>query len=138
MSRIAPLLVAAILTACACSAVGCDNRIRFLPELDLQRGMDYEVEACLDERCEHATLNVDGPATQTADVEGALTLWEDADRVELAIGDGDFGGSHAVSFVILDSAGVTIAEFAGEVELTPSQPNGAFCQPTCWSAQVGP
>jgi hypothetical protein len=134
--RLAAAAVAAVLSACACTAAGCDNRVSFLPDVDLERQVEYEVEACFDGVCETARLIVDGPGT--GDVEGALTLWEDADRFELAIGDGDFGGTHAVSFTILDASGTLLAQTAGEIELIRTQPNGAFCPPTCWSGTVEP
>ena len=129
----------ALLTGCACSVEGCANAIHFQSQVDLERNVAYDVEACLDGDCNRATLNVDGPLTQTGAMGGSLPLWEDADRVELAIGDGDFSGMHDVSFSIRGSSGTVIAEFNDSIELTRSEPNGGWpCAPTCWSAEVEP
>ena len=129
----------ALLTGCACSVEGCANAIHFRPQVDLERNVAYDVEACMDGDCNRATLNVDGPLTQTGAMGGSLTLWEDDDRVELAIGDGDFSGRHDVSFSILDASGTVIAEFNDSIELTRSEPNGGWpCGPTCWAAEVEP
>jgi hypothetical protein len=79
---------------------------------------------------------IDGPATQTGDSEGSLTLWEDTDRLELQLGNGDFGGSHRVTLTILDDSKAPLADYAGDVGLVRSQPNGAFCEPTCWWTEI--
>jgi len=129
----------ALLTGCACTQVGCANAIHFEVQVDLERDVAYDIEACLDGDCNRETLNVDGPLTQTGAVGGSLTLWEYDDRVELTIGDGDFSGRHDVSFLILDASGAVIAEFSDSIELTRSEPNGGWpCGPTCWSAEVEP
>ncbi len=131
--------MAALLTGCGCSQVGCANAIHFELQVDLERDVAYDVEACLDGDCHRATLNVDGRLTQTGAMGGSLTLWEDDDRVDLAIGDGDFSGMHDVSFSIRDGSGAIIAGFEGLIELTRSEPNGGWlCGPTCWSAEVRP
>ncbi len=129
----------AMLSGCTCTVEGCANAIHFQPQVDLERNVAYDVEACLDGNCERATLNVDGPLTQTGVMGGSFTLWEDDDRVELAIGAGDFSGMHDVSFSIRDGSGAIIAGFEGSIELTRSEPNGGWlCGPTCWSAEVRP
>ncbi len=115
----------ALLAGCACTTEDCANAIHFRPQVDLERNVAYDVEACLDGDCNRATLNVDGPLTQTGAMGGSLTLWEDDDRVELAVDNGDFSGMHDVSFSIRDASGTVIAEFNDSIELTRSEPTAA-------------
>lgn len=124
----------ALLAGCACTQEGCDNRIRFNPGVDLEPSIPYEVEACLDGSCQHAILTAgdDGRAA----VVGALSLWADGDYIDLALGDGDLDGPHAIAFSVTDEAGRSLATQERQVELTRTQPNGALCPPTCWSAEL--
>ncbi len=130
------LAMAILLAGCACTAIGCDNLIEFVIDFDVERDVTYVANLCFDGRCEVASLSFDGPATQTGALEGAFTLWEDTDRLEFHLRDGDFGGSHRVTLVLRDPSGASVADYDGEMELTRSQPNGAFCEPTCWSARI--
>lgn len=135
MRNLVTLLLVGLLAGCACSAEGCDNRLRFHPEVDLQLNVAYEVHACVDGMCQAAMLEQVGNAW---DIEDGLTLRADDDNIDLALGAGDFGGAHAVTFAVRDAAGVILAEFDGPIELTRSEPNGGgFCGPTCWSADIG-
>ena len=135
MRMLAALLSVAFLAGCACTQVGCDNRLRFHPGIDLQLQSAYAVEACIDGSCTQAVLEQVGDAW---DIEGGLTLRADEDTVDLAVGDGDFGGTHAVTFTVRDGSDAVLATFDGSIELTRSEPNGPFCGPTCWSADIGP
>jgi hypothetical protein len=131
------MAMAILLAGCACTAIGCDNRIEFVLGFDVERAVTYDANVCFDGRCEVASISFDGrPPTQTGAIAGVLTLWEDTDRLELHLGDGEFGGSHRVTLALVDESGASVADYDGEIELTRSQPNGAFCEPTCWSARI--
>ncbi len=129
-------LMAAFLAGCACTAVGCINAVAFQVGFAVERDVVYEVEACVDGLCTHASMSVVGPATQTGDTVGALTLWEDADRLDLDLGHGDFSGSHEVALTIRDASGAALVSWSETVEMQRSQPNGPWCDPTCWYAEV--
>ena len=135
MRRLAALLSVALLAGCACTQVGCDNRLRFHTGIDLQLHAAYAVEACIDGSCSRAVLEQIGDAW---DIEDGLTLRADEDNVELAIGDGDFSGTHGVTFTVRDASNAVLASFEGPIEFAKSEPNGGFCGPTCWSADIGP
>jgi len=136
MRGLAALLIVALLAGCACTAVGCDNRLRLHPGFDLQFDVAYEVEACIDGSCNEAVL--EQQAGDSWDLEDGLTLRADEDNIDLALGDGDFSGMHAVTFTVRDPSGAVLASFDGPIEFTRTQPNGQFCEPTCWSADIGP
>lgn len=139
MVRFLWLVLAAALAGCACTAVGCFNRIQFAPGVDLVPGIAYHVDACFDDTCHEA--NVEAGQNGRAGVEGALTLWANQDTVELALGDdpGDLGGSHDVMFTIRDDSDELVAEYSNSIELVRTEPNGGWpCGPTCWSADIRP
>lgn len=135
-SRLAALAIAALLTGCACSAAGCANQLRFRIGADLIPRTAYEVMLCLDdEPCQTATLIA--PDGSTGASAGDLWLWTHDDTVVLELGDGPFTSSHQVRFSVLDEGGEAIARLDGPIELVETRPNGAFCEPTCWSADYG-
>jgi hypothetical protein len=129
------LLMAGILAGCACTAVGCYNRLRFHPGIDLQSGVAYEIEACVDRSCIEAMPD----AIAASGTSGDISLSSDRDFVELALGDADLGGTRVVAFVVRDEAGAVVVSFEGPVAFTRTEPNGGWlCGPTCWSADVSP
>src|SRR5688572_1517041 len=115
MRRLASLLSVAFLAGCACTAEGCDNRLRLHAGLDLRLQSAYAVEACIDGSCTEAVLEQVGNAWDT---DGGLTLRADEDIVDLAIGDGDFSGTHAVSFTVRDASDAVVAGFDERTEFT--------------------
>lgn len=110
----------------------------FLVDQDLQAGVTYDVEACLDEVCERGELTVpvrpEQPFTQTAD--GNLTLDTDEDSVVLLLGDGDYRDSHRAHLTLRGDDGKVLEEIDVETELQRSEPNGPGCEPVCWFAEV--
>ena len=130
------VVAALVLAGCACTQIGCNNQITFALPFEVQPDVGYAVLACIDERCSDAVLTIDGGDLQRAAISGDLSLSADTDRLELHLGDGDLQGSHHVTLSFRDDAGASVATFEDEVELAPSQPNGSFCGPVCWSAQV--
>jgi hypothetical protein len=123
------------MAGCACTAIGCNNQLQFNASFDLVPGAPYEVRVCFDERCEEAVLEASSTPFERAGMDGSLSLWAGDDRIEFAIGSGDFSGSHHVTFVLNDAEGREIAALDDTVELTKTEPNGGWpCGPTCWSA----
>jgi hypothetical protein len=57
IGRIGALSLAGLLAGCyGCTLIGCNNRLSFDPGMDLLPGVAYEVEACVDDRCEEGVL----------------------------------------------------------------------------------
>ncbi len=123
-----------LLSACACTQIGCANQIRFHPAVDLAVETPYEVTACLDAVCASATLIASDP--DDGAIVDRLSLWAGADEVVFDLGDGDLSGARQLTFTIQDRNGVALAEFEDTVELGSTQPNGPMCGPTCWGAEI--
>jgi hypothetical protein len=125
------LIIAALLSACSCTE-GCASLARFGVPVDLQPGTEYRIQACVNGDCSTETLTItDGPATSG----GSLTLDVDHDVVELLLGNGDFTDAPDLQLSI-SSGEVVLAEFSGMVEMGLSRPNGWWCGPTCYFAEV--
>lgn len=133
---VANLALALILVGCACTAEGCANAVSFALPFDVERNVAYDIRTCFDDECTEEVLALDGSLAQTGALGRAFTLWVDTDLLELHLGDGDFGGPHRVTMTIRDDTGASVASFQGDVELERSKPNGAFCEPTCWSTRI--
>lgn len=127
--------MAAILTGCACTLVGCNNQLRFVLGRDLSPGEPYHAAVCLDDVCGEGSLTA--AADGTFGLDGKFTLRAEEDTVEYALGEGDFSGSHHVTFSLRDQSGEVLAEFDETIEFTKTEPNGGWpCGPTCWSAEL--
>jgi hypothetical protein len=126
------LVLVALLSGCACTQEGCANLVRFTVPVDLQPGIDYRIQGCVEGGCATETLTVIDGTTASA---GSITMYVDDDAVEVMLGNGDFGHAPDVQLAISDGD-VALAEFSGPVEMTAHQPNGALCGPTCWFAEV--
>lgn len=121
-----------------CTAIGCENAVGFSLDIDLVTEVAYDIEACLDDRCEAQTLRVpppaDGPFTGTA--VGNLSLDTISDSITMALGLGSFEGVHIARLSVRDEAGELIAEIEANTEFERQQPNGPGCEPICWFARV--
>lgn len=120
-----------------CTLIGCDSQVVFeLDDGELVPGRAYELEACLDDRCETTTVELPAHGTAIAGADG-LTASAEEDVVALILPDGDFPGVHTAQLRIRDAGGDgTLFEAAVEVELERTQPNGPNCPPVCWQAVV--
>jgi len=142
---VAALTTLALLAGCGlvdpapkyCTQIGCESAVTFLLPVDLEVNVAYEVEACVDELCERATLAVplpeDGPFTGvTVD---AITLQTDTDSITLSLGAREMAGDHRarVTVWIDDEA---VAEADEDVPFERDQPNGPGCEPVCWFAEL--
>lgn len=127
------LVLVAFLSGCSCTQVGCANLVRFTIPVDLQPGVEYRIQGCVEDDCAIETLTVaDGTTAST----GSITLYPDDDAVELLLGDGDFTNAPPDLQLAVFDGDALLADFSGPVEMTFSRPNGAFCGPTCYFAEV--
>lgn len=121
----------------ACTLIGCESQVVFELDRDLASGASYQVRACIDDRCEEATVDV--PPAQAGGVPagstGPFVLDPQHDAVAFLLGEGDFPGMHTVSLTVDDGSGEPV-ELAGDVEFEHLQPNGEGCQPICWQATL--
>lgn len=120
-----------------CTLIGCESQVVFELDRDLASGASYQVRACIDDRCEEATVDV--PPAQGAAVPagsaGPFVLDPQHDTVAFLLGEGDFNGTHTVSLTVGDGSGEPV-ELAGDVEFEHLQPNGEGCEPICWQATL--
>jgi len=146
----ASLAIGIILSACvappvpdgpvmACTLIGCESQVVFeLGELtDIVSGATYDVEACVEEACESASVEVppaQGAATG-AGMSDSLLVDPQQDLVAFRLIDGDYSGMHTVSLTLIGPDGQRI-EIESETEFKRSQPNGQGCEPICWQAIV--
>ena len=146
MSRLSvALLIIAMMTGCellepaprVCTDIGCESAVTFRLPVDLEVNVPYEVEACIGELCERATLSVplpdDGPFTGVTI--GAITLQTDTESITLSLGSREVAGVHRAR-VTVSTDGEPIAEGDEDVEFERGQPNGPGCEPVCWVAEV--
>ena len=123
-----------------CTVIGCDSQVVFWTDADLQATVAYEGEACVDDVCESATLQV--PEDRVADgvvpsIEvGSLGLETDRDVVYFGLPDRDWSGAHQFSVVISDAAGAILADMSQPGRFERMQPNGPDCPPVCWMADI--
>lgn len=137
MHRLAAILLAAVLGGCACTQVGCANSVEFQIAADLVRGEHYDVEACLDDLCRSGTLMIkENPGWVVAATDDGLGIDTDAERVFLSLVDGDYSGEHELRVFVRHESGELLAEHAGTYEFAKTEPNGAWCGPTCWDAVI--
>jgi len=121
-----------------CTLIGCESHVRFeLTALDLEPGSTYDVEVCLDDRCESATVDIPGldAGPGAAGGDGSIILDPTGDTIVLVLPDGDYGGRHAASLRLVGPDGENV-ELDGPIEFERLQPNGPDCAPVCWQAVV--
>jgi hypothetical protein len=134
LQRLGALVFASLLAGCGCTAIGCNNQLRFVIGRDLTPGMPYDVAVCLDDACAHGSLTASDGMFGS---DGKFTLIAEQDTVEYALGEGDLSGPHRVTFTLRDERGEVLGGFDEIMDLTKTQPNGGWpCEPTCWSAEL--
>jgi hypothetical protein len=135
LQRLCALIFVALLAGCGCTAVGCNNQLRFAIGRDLSPGTPYDAAVCLDDACAEGSLTAG--ADGMFGIDGKFALRVEEDTVEYALGEGDLSGPHHVTFSLRDESGEVLGEFDETVEFTKTEPNGGWpCGPTCWSAEL--
>jgi hypothetical protein len=120
----------------ACTAIGCDSQVVFeLDDGQLVPGFAYEIEACLDDGCETATVELREHGAAIGGANGGLTVSAEEDVVALILPDADYPGVHTARLRVRPVGGEAF-EAAVETMLERSQPNGPDCPPVCWQATV--
>lgn len=142
---------ALVLTACglvpepdrppqACTGIGCESAVAFNLSVDLEPGVEYRVEACLDDRCATETIAVpdaDDEPGATGRRVGQIDLSTADDRILLVLPEDDYGGEHRASLRVVTTADDELNVAAEEVTaFERQQPNGPGCPPVCWFAEV--
>lgn len=115
-----------------CTLIGCDSQVVFEIPGDLEAGRTYDVEACVDQRCETVTVEIQ---PQGVGLAGSFLVDAATDRVTLSLPEGDYSGIHAVALT-LTGADVEPIEFEADTEFERGQPNGPDCPPVCWRAII--
>lgn len=115
-----------------CTQIGCESHILFELGVDLQPGMRYEIEACVDGECTSESVVVDPNGFSTV---GAIGVDAHRDTVGLRLLGDDYSGTHQVSLSIV-GPGMQISRITEAVEFERVQPNGPGCEPVCWQAVV--
>jgi hypothetical protein len=118
----------------ACTEIGCESAVSFHLDIDLQTGIEYRLEACVDESCATESLNV--PAgSSLGHRAGQFDVSTEDDRVLFLLPEGEFPGEHRVSLRVSGPDGV-LTDHQALVEFQRNQPNGPGCPPVCWFAEV--
>ena len=86
----------------ACTLIGCESQIEFQLSGDLQRGESYQIEACVDEDCASAMIQIPDSGLV---LEGPFTLDADRNTVTVRLLGTDYSGTHAVSLNVAGPAG---------------------------------
>jgi hypothetical protein len=133
MRRVAALFGSALLTACACTQVGCGNRLEFDLPFDVAWGGTYAVAVCVDDACTTDTLR---PTETFLGSAGPLSLDVALDALALDLGQDAQGGTRRVTLSVQDPDGVVLAAMDADIALERFEPNGWPCGPTCWRAHV--
>jgi hypothetical protein len=134
MRRLAAILMAGVLTGCACTQIGCVNRVEFDLAHDLAFGVKYDVEACIDGACTSGSITIHDDIGGAAD---GLWLYADHDMVVLDLEGDDYSGVHDLRVVVRDESEDVLTDHSGTYEFTKTEPNGGgFCGPTCWHAKI--
>lgn len=116
-----------------CTQIGCESYLLFELDVDLQPGLRYELEACVDGECTSETIVVDRNGFSRS---GAIGIDAHRDTVGVTLFGDDYSGRHQVSLTVIGGPG-GIARMAAEgIEFERVQPNGPGCEPVCWQAIV--
>lgn len=118
-----------------CTDAGCESGVLFTLDRNLVLDTVYRVEVCVEDRCVEGDLQVGSGADGT---DGPLSLVIGAfeDSVFYRLGERQVRGTHDVSLTVHAADGELLVEWEGTAEFNRTQPNGPFCEPTCWLAEV--
>ena len=117
-----------------CTDAGCESGALFTLEHDLLMDTEYRVVACVDDRCAEGVLEV-GPNADGSDGPLSVVIG-DTDTVFYRLDELQLSGRHRVSLTVHAADGELLVEWDGTAEFRRTQPNGPWCEPTCWLAEV--
>jgi len=109
-----------------CTQIGCESQVLFEIGNDtIVSGATYEVEACIDGRCESATVVVPRAqgAAMGAGMSGSLMLDPQRGLVAFTLNTGDYSGLHEVSLTLVGPDGQR-TEIVSDIEFERGQPTG--------------
>lgn len=123
----------------ACTMIGCESAVAFQLSADLENGVRYRVQACLEGLCEAETVEVPVGGAEGGAVArrvGSIDLGTETNRILLILPEGEFGGARRVSLRVVDERGDVLVDAEAVAELERQQPNGPNCPPVCWFAEL--
>ena len=136
------LLVASVLlggcgfSPFGCTAAGCETGVLFTLDRNLVTGTVYRVVACVDDRCAEGALEV-GPDSDGTDATLSLVVGTDvADSIFYRLDERRPSGEHHISLTVQAADGELVVDWEGTAQFELNQPNGPWCEPTCWLAEV--
>lgn len=139
MPRFAAIVLSIVLAGCACTQIGCRNRIEFALDHDLVREVTYDIEVCIDATCRSASLTVVNPPNAVVAADERLSIDTELDQVRFQLAGDDYSGPHELRVFVGDETGAVLTDHSGSYEFIKTEPNGGgFCGPTCWHAEVTP
>jgi hypothetical protein len=115
-----------------CTLIGCDSLVVFEIPADLEASRTYDVEVCIDQRCESAAVEV---PPRGVGLVGSFMVDAATDVLTMSLPEGDYSGVHAVSLT-LNGADLEPVQIEVETEFERGQPNGPGCPPICWRAII--
>lgn len=136
-----PILIASVLlggcgfSPFGCTDAGCESGVRFTLNRDLVTGTEYRVIACAGDRCAEGTLQV-GPGADGIDGPLSLAIGTGADTIFYRFDEHRPSGVQRVSLTVHAADGELLVDTEVDAEFQRVQPNGPWCEPTCWLAQV--
>ena len=90
----------------------------------------------MDDRCAEGGLQV-GPDADGTDGQLSLVIGTDvADSIFYRLDERRPSGEHRISLTVHAADGALRVGWVGTAESERVQPNGAWCEPTCWLAEV--
>lgn len=142
------LLLASLAPACEtlheCTLIGCSDGVGMtLPALatTYSGNLPLTIDACLGAECSVFRIDHTGAAPVCTSMSAGNTLCTidgmgTVVLTKLPLPTGATDGPLPVHVTVTDKSGATIADGTATVTITPSQPNGPDCEPTCHEGQV--
>lgn len=120
----------------ACTEIGCESAVAFNLDADLVNGVEYRLDACVEDDCATETIEVPEGQGVVGQRVGRFDLGTDADRVLFLLPEADYSGPHEVSLRVTAADGSVAVELIATTEFDRQQPNGPDCPPVCWFAEI--
>jgi hypothetical protein len=110
-----------------CTMAGCESYLSIDTGVPWFEGITYEVEVCLDDQCwEGITV-----ANDSRDDDSGTIGLDSGGYISIFLGAEERATTSTVT-VVVTADGVEVERYAGVVEYEVNQPNGRWCEPTCY------